>query len=166
MTAAHCLTFNTEMTAYFGKDPRENLTQSGWSIPLSNQYIYPGYNETELTHDIAVLELPRSHPLSEYVQPAKLRQMNDATVVSANLKVIAAGIGYGKLNDTILDYVLRHASLDTFPSETCAFHLYYRFDPNSIICTFKDLATGQATHGGDSGKLGLSHGRFTNDLSF
>lgn len=151
LTAAHCPidTVSTQVIAGAHDRTVNEGTQQRSTVPSSNYRIHEAYNPNNLNNDIAVLILPGTFSLNQYVSAIGLADPGQGTFVGSS----AIMSGWGRVSDTgNTANTLRFVARPVITNTECA-ATYGSSIIDSTICV--STTGGQGTCSGDSGELDI-----------
>lgn len=125
LTAAHCLKQATQrVIVHLGVSQIHSVQRDmdTMTVEPDRFHIYPYHVSLAYVNDIALIHLPRSAKLNQYIQPIKL-----PSDCSSNTNLIGVVMGHGKTGtfDPPTNF-LQFIHLQTVPSEECH-QLFFRF---------------------------------------
>ncbi|KAH8390666.1 hypothetical protein KR215_009571 [Drosophila sulfurigaster] len=153
LTAAHCISDSMDAyKIYFGAVDITNIYETGQQrliVKRKNIIVHPEYDPHELLNDIALIRLPAEILFDEYIQPAKLPDLDK---LYDNEVGVISGWGVFDRDSQNTPNNLQYLNVTIFPYEECKpivhKYNYAKLFPTSYIC----LKPSQGcTCGGDSG---------------
>ncbi|GBG83719.1 hypothetical protein CBR_g37520 [Chara braunii] len=142
VTAAHCV-LDGNSSGFVGI-PFENLTvgvgtqalEQSRRVPISQVWAHPAFNFTAFDHDIALLKLGLSLPITDKVRPIKIAVNNDTNYLAAGADITISGWG-AMYQQGEAAAVLHMATVDSLP-DGCSNYTPPRyslpFDPTLMVC--------------------------------
>jgi len=139
LTAAHCVTEPVlSLFVVVGAHDIDGSFKNDSIYGISNAYIHPNYNESELRSDIAILKLNKPISFSSKVYPVCLPNSSNMSVVY-DKKVVVIGWSFVS-NDTSFRMVLQNAILRvTTNSSICS--ALDDYNPKENYCLIEDTSS-------------------------
>ncbi|XP_031621927.1 serine protease persephone-like [Contarinia nasturtii] len=121
MTAAHCVKNQRPVVVRMGKislvDSDDDDTSTAIHRSIKNIMIHPGHSTLTKQNDIALIEIKKLIPFSQYIRPACLQiNLRDEPL---NVKLIVSGWGITSPEQNIRSTVLRKTELVSMPLAQC-----------------------------------------------
>nr|XP_022909844.1 transmembrane protease serine 9-like [Onthophagus taurus] len=147
LTAAHCINGSSNIQIILGAH-NINLWEESQQLITSNNYtVHEKWDQNTLQNDIALIHLPTSAKLNEYVQIIRLPSRSETSDFAGKRARVS---GWGKASDsaTGISPTLRFVNVVVTTNEFCEYW-YKGYITEKHICT--DGGGGYGACGGDSG---------------
>ncbi|XP_059226853.1 serine protease 1 [Stomoxys calcitrans] len=147
LTAAHCTSGASSVTAYLGATIRTS-PKVQYTVSSGNFHQHASYNSILLRNDISLIKIP-SVTFTSYIQKVRLPAMASSYSTYAGQRAVASGWGLTSDSATAVASKLQYAYMDVITNSVCA-NTY-----GSLTITDKTICTatpkGTSTCSGDSG---------------
>ncbi|KAJ8910434.1 hypothetical protein NQ315_012576 [Exocentrus adspersus] len=157
LTAAHCITVPrtkvvvnpSNILISLGKYNLNVFDEQLQDRGVSNLFVHPQYNHSNLFNDIAVVELSTSVRVTNYVRPCCL--WNGDSNLNAVVGKIGTVVGWGLSEDKKFSHKLMQAKMPVVPTDECFYSSqeYRWYLHQSNYCA--GFRNGTAVCNGDSG---------------
>ncbi|XP_011210977.2 serine protease 1 [Bactrocera dorsalis] len=147
LTAAHCTSGATGVTAYLGATVRTSPKLS-YTVDKSNFVQHKSYSSLTLANDISLIKIP-SVSYTSYISNIALPKISSSYSTYSGVNAIASGWGLISDSATAVNSQLQYAQLQVIDNSVCAKTYGSLTVTSKTICTA--TPSGTSTCSGDSG---------------